>query len=167
MDGVTDNRPVRPMTASTKAMLEAFRDRQRATLLWKAAGLSEADLRRSPVPSKITLLGMIKHLTYLERWCFQAVFAGGDPPIPWTQSDPDAHWRIEPGETSEQILALCQVEITCSWESAAAATLEDRVRRPGSNHTVAWVLCHMIQEVARHSGHADMVRELIHSCTGS
>ncbi len=117
--------------------------------------MSDADLRRSRVPSGIGLLGTVKHLAYVEwRW-FQAVFAGEDAPFPWTESDSDAHWRIEPVESSEQILALYQAEIARSREIAAAATLEDRARRPCGNHTLAWVLCHMIQEVARHNGHAD------------
>lgn len=167
MDPAADNRPVPPMAAAPQAMLEAFLDRQRETLLWKICGLSDEDLMRSVAPSGMTLLGMIKHLAYVERWWFQAVFAGENPPFPWTEADPDADWRIEPGETSEQILLLYRAEIARSREISSAAALEDRTRRPGSGQTLTWILCHMIQEVARHNGHADILREMIDGRTGA
>ena len=161
---VTRIRP--PAVGSEKVLLEAFLDYQRATLLWKVSGLSEADLRRRLVPSLTTLLGMVKHLAYVERWWFQMVFAGEDVPAPWTKQDPDADFRLEPDETTEGILAFYQEQVARSRAITATASLDDLARRPDREHTLRRIMIHMIEETARHNGHVDILRELIDGATG-
>ena len=85
-----DTRPSRPVDGPEKPMLESFLDFQRETLLWKVSGLDEAALRRPWVPSGTSLLGLVQHLAYVERWWFQGVFAGRDVVIPWRAADLDA-----------------------------------------------------------------------------
>ena len=158
-------------------MLGAFLDYHRATLLWKIEGLSDADLRRSIVPSGVTLLGMVKHLAYVERWWFQAVFAGENVAFPWTDADPDADWRVEPGETTAEIIALYKAEVRRSREIVAAGDpdaltprtmgeLDSLARRPDEKKSLRWIITHMIEETARHNGHADILRELTDGATG-
>ncbi|HEV2106722.1 MAG TPA: DinB family protein [Thermomicrobiales bacterium] len=161
-----DNRPEPPFAAPPKEMVEAFLDYQRATLLWKIDGLSDEDLRRSFPPSTMTLLGMVKHLAYVERWWFGIVFAGVDLPDPWTKEDPDADWRVEPGETAASIVDFYKGEIERSRSIVAAAAWDDRAQRPGKEQTLGWILTHMVEEVARHNGHADIFRERIDGKTG-
>lgn len=155
-----------PHTGAEQDLLEAFLDYHRATLLQKVDGLSDADLRRRLVPSATTLLGMVKHLAYVERSWFQKVFAGEDLPVPWTEEDPDADFRIEPEETTAEILAFYQEQVRRSRAITAGASLDEIARGPGRDHTLRWIMLHMIEETARHNGHADILRELIDGATG-
>lgn len=156
-----------PRAAPEKVMLGAFLDYCRATLLLKIAGLSDEELRRPMVPSGITLLGMVKHLAYVEIWWFSVVFAGEDDPAPWSEDDPDADWRVEPDESTAAIVALYQDAAARSRAIAEAASLEDHAGRPDrSDHTLRWIMLHMIEETARHNGHADIMREMIDGVTG-
>ena len=161
-----DHRPEPPFAAPPEEMVSGFLDFLRATLLWKIDGLSDEELRRSMVPSGTSLLGMLKHSAYVERWWFQAVFAGEDAAFPWTDEDPDADWRIEPDETSAAIIALYQGEVERSRAIVAGVNWHDRAKKPGSEQTLGWILTHMVEEVGRHSGHADIFRELIDGQTG-
>ena len=83
-----DPRPDPPLAAPPLAMLEAFLDFHRETLLWKIAGLSDEELRRPMVPSGVCLLGIVKHSAYVERWWFRSVFAGEDLPSRWSDTGP-------------------------------------------------------------------------------
>lgn len=132
------------------------------------SGLSEEDLRRIPTASSLSLLGLLKHSAYVERWWFRRVFAGEDVFFPWTDDDPDADFRAEPDETPEQIAALYRDEVELSRAIVAAADLDDEARAPRSGEPVnlRGILVHMIQEVARHLGHADILRETIDGATG-
>ncbi len=144
-----------------------FLDFHRATLLEKIKGLDDEDLRRKMVPSGLSLLALVKHVAYVERWWFAACFGGQDLPFPWTDEDPDADFRIEPGETTEDVLELYRREVERSRRIVEGADPEDRGRRPGfEDHSLRWILLHMIQEMARHNGHADIMRELIDGATG-
>lgn len=160
--------PERPPPAgSEKEMLTRFLDYQRGIVLRKAAGLSDEELRRPMTPSNVTLLGMVKHLAYVERWWFQAMFAGQHVPFPWTDDDPDADFRVEPDETTESIVELYRDEVERSQAIATAAGLDEVAkdsRREGK--TMRWILLHMIEEVARHLGHADIIRENLDGSTG-
>lgn len=160
------NRPEPPFSAPPKEMVEAFLDYLRATLLWKVEGLSDEELRRPFPPSSMTLLGMIKHIAYVERWWFQIVFAGEELPLPWTDNDPDADWRVEPDESAAAIIAFYKREIERSRAIVASASWDDPAKRPEMDQTLGWILTHMVEETARHCGHADLFREQIDGATG-
>lgn len=164
MDNITRQDP--PWAASEKEMLEAFLDFQRATLLWKVSGVSDEDLRRKPTVSSMSLLGLVKHLAYVERSWFQVVFMNRELGVPWTKEDPDADWRIEPDETTASVLALFQDAVAESRKVVAENSLDDFAKKPGSDPTLRWIVIHMIEETARHNGHADIMREAIDGATG-
>ena len=162
-----------PIAVGEMDSLRAFLDFHRATLLWKVEGLSKQELSRPLTPSGTNLLGMVKHLAFVERYWFGIFFAGLDLPMPGSDEDPDADWRIEPDETVEQVVALYHAEVARSRELVAGASPDDRgrgkvVRRdgPASNFSLRWIMLHMIEETARHNGHADVLRELTDGATG-
>jgi len=163
------DRPDPPTSGAEKEMLTGFLDFHRATLLWKCTGVSDADLRRSTVPSGTCLLGLVKHLAFVEQWWFRVAFGGDEPtaPPPWTDDDPDADFRVEPDETTEQILDLYRLMCEQSREVVAAASLDDQAAIEGHGHrSLRWILLHMVEETARHNGHADIIREQIDGATG-
>jgi uncharacterized damage-inducible protein DinB len=164
-----DNRPEPPHVGSEAETLRGFLDFHRATLLWKLEGLDDEQLRRAMVPSGTSLLGLVKHLAYVERSWFQRVWAGQEVSFPWTRDDPDADWRIEPDETTADIVALYNGECDRSRQIvAAAAALDEAVVHPRWKEAVSrrWILTHMIEETARHVGHADILREQIDGVVG-
>jgi uncharacterized damage-inducible protein DinB len=164
-----DTRPEPPHVAGEAETLSGFLDFQRATLLWKLEGLDDEQLRRAMVPSGTSLLGIVKHLAYVERGWFQRVWAGQEITVPWTEEDPDADWRIEPDETTADVLALYEGECARSREIvAAAAPLDEAVVHPRWKEEVSgrWILAHMLEETARHVGHADILREQLDGATG-
>lgn len=156
--------------APEKEMLTATLDFNRATIKWKLEGLSLEDAARPMTPSDTKLLGIVKHLAYVERWWFQENFLGRECEYPWTENDMDADFRIEPGETVESIVALYDAECEESRVIVAEASLDDvaaKPRRTGGHPTLRWIMLHMIEEVARHNGHADILRELVDGKTGA
>ncbi|HEX2915441.1 MAG TPA: DinB family protein [Chloroflexia bacterium] len=155
-----------PKAAQEKEMLEAFLDYQRDTVLLKASGVSDEDLRRTPTVSSMSLLGMIKHLAYVERSWFQVVFLNRELSVPWTKEDPDADFRIEPDETTASVLAFYQDSVEESRKIAAESSLDAVAQKPGRDATMRWILLHMIEETARHAGHADIIREALDGVTG-
>ncbi len=159
-----------PLTGSELEMLNSFLDYHRATLLWKISGVSDEDLRRKTVPtSTMSLLGLVKHLAYVERYWFQRRFKGENAIFPWTKDDPDADWRIEPDETTESVIQLYNEEAEKSRRIVEASSLDDlaAIAWPdGSSPSLRWILFHMIEETARHNGHADLLREAIDGATG-
>ncbi len=155
-----------PFIGSERELLTTFLDYHRQTLLWKAEGLSDADLRRMMTPSGLSLLGLIKHLAYVERSWFQHVFAGEDVSFPWTKEDPEADFRIESDETTQAIFTLYQAEAKRSREIVAASSLDDTAHRGKDKPSLRWIMIHMIEETARHNGHADLMREAIDGQTG-
>jgi uncharacterized damage-inducible protein DinB len=151
-----------PVAGGEKEVLAGFLDHYRATMLEVCAGLSDEDLRRSVVPSGTTLLGIVKHLAYVERGWFQENVANEPFDYPFDpDDDPDADFRIEPGETSEEIFELYRAACERSRAALAAASLDDPVLNPNRSRdfNVRWVVVHMIEETARHAGQADIIRE--------
>jgi hypothetical protein len=165
-----DNRPEPPSVGGEREMLAGFLDFHRATLLWKLEGLDDEQLRRAMVPSGTSLLGLVKHLAYVERGWFQGVWAGQEITLPWTEEEPDADWRIAPGETTEDVLALYRGECDRSREIVAGRSDLDEVlahpRHKEWKLSRRWILVHMLEETARHVGHADILREQLDGATG-
>jgi uncharacterized damage-inducible protein DinB len=163
----TDDRPEPPYLGDETGTLAGFLDFHRATLLWKIEGLDDEQLRRPMVPSGTSLLGMVKHLAYVERWWFQQVWGGREATYPFTDEDPDADWRVEPSETTADILALYRGECDASREIvAAASSLDEVAHHPRRKLSRRWILVHMIEETARHNGQADILREQLDGVTG-
>jgi uncharacterized damage-inducible protein DinB len=160
-----------PATGDEKTMLCAFLDRYRETILWKLEGLSSEQASRRLVPSVTTLLGVVKHLAYVERGWFRMNFAGEKVAFPWPdeEDDQDPDFRIEPGDTIETVSALYQQETGRSRAIVAGASLDDlseKADKQGNPRSLRWIMVHMIEETARHAGHADILRELTDGAIG-
>jgi uncharacterized damage-inducible protein DinB len=157
--------------ADERTVLEAFLDYQREAVLRKVRGLSEEDARRRLVASATTPGGIVKHLRWVEMNWFQRVLAGRPhadlPTPPWTDEDPDADFRLEPDERLDQVIAEYEAECARSRQTAAGHSLDDtgQHRRLGKV-SLRWIYVHMIEETARHAGHADILREQIDGTTG-
>ena len=158
-------------TADERAILETFLDLYRGIVKRKLRGLSEEDATRRLVPSMTTLAGIVKHLRWVEMNWFQRVLAGRPaedlPPVPWSDDDPDADFRMEPGETVEQLIASYDEACAGSRAEAAIRSLDDTgLHRRTGTVSLRWIYVHMIEEYARHNGHADLIREAIDGVTG-
>ena len=144
-------------------MLSAFLDWLRGSIVRKLEGLSEEEARRRLVPSETTLFGLIKHLACVERWWFQYNFAGLDVEVP----DDDRDFVAEPDETIEQVVDFYRRECDESRRIVAGASPDDHAERAQRREiTLRWIMIHMIEETARHAGHADILREQIDGATG-
>lgn len=159
-----------PVAGGEKEVLAGFLDHYRATIFEICRGLSDDDLRRAVVPSGTSLLGIVKHLAYVERGWFQENVANEPFDYPFDpDDDPDADFRIEPDETSEEIFELYRSACERSRRALAEASLDDPVENPrrSRDYNVRWVVVHMIEETARHAGHADIIREQLDGRTGA
>lgn len=146
-------------------MLAAFLDAQRDALLRKVEGLPDEGLRRRLVPSDTTLLGLVKHLAYVERGWFQQVFAGREG-LEFPETD-EEEFRIESNESTTDVLELYARECAESRAVIADASPDDHARGADrKDYTLRWIMLHMIEETARHAGHADILREQIDGITG-
>ena len=150
-----------------RAALRTVLDDYRRTVVWKLDGLSRDDAVTPRVPSGTSLLGVVKHLAYVERWWFQAVIGRRDPEFPWSEDDPDADWRIDDGESVEDIIDLFWAECTISNEILEGLeSLDAEYQRRDEMLTARGIILHMIEEIARHAGHTDILRELADGTTG-
>ena len=156
-----------PFVAGEKEMLGAWLDYHRATLLRKVEGLTDAQAKFSPVPSGTSLFGLVTHLQDVERWWFARCVGGLDVTFPWSEEDPDADWRGPDGATLADVVAMYEKECARSREIYAAADLDAvvDVGRHG-DRSVRWIVTHMVEEIARHNGHADLLRELVDGSVG-
>lgn len=164
-------RPDPPLDGSEKDMLLGFLNWNRQTFLCKLDGLDDEQLRRAHEPSGMSLLGMMKHLTDAELMWFRTVFAGEDLTGHWDEKDPATFWRIEPDETTAQIVDGYRREIARANALIApdGVTMNMPVRNPMTGQEsmiLRWVIVHMIEETGRHNGHADLMREAIDGQTG-
>jgi uncharacterized damage-inducible protein DinB len=172
--------PIDPQPAGDeRATLTGFLDYYRQVLLRKLDGVSDADARRTTVePSDLNLLGLLRHLADVERNWFRRVFTGdGSPPLFYGASHPegDTDGDHHPGatDTVASALELWRREVEHSRIVVAAAELDTpavvagrRDGRPYGPVNLRWILVHMIEEYARHCGHADLLRERIDGMTG-
>jgi uncharacterized damage-inducible protein DinB len=158
-----------PFVADERTTLEGFLDKQRTTLLWKCAGLTGEQLaRRAISPSSLSLLGLVRHLTEAERGHFRMEFAGEEVPHPYSTDDqPDAAFANASADTAEQDIATLIAEWDLARAAIAGAALDDCFTDPEIGQiSLRTLLNHMIEEYARHIGHADLLRECIDGFTG-
>jgi uncharacterized damage-inducible protein DinB len=156
-----------------REMLLAWLDYERESVRRKVTGLTEAQARWAPASTANSLLGIVYHLAWAERWWFTSGFAGEPHMSPPAWADPnDRDWELHPHEsvTLPDAVALYRKECARSDEIARAASSLDEVgkheRCVRGGLTLRWILNHMIEETARHAGHADITRELIDGSTG-
>ncbi|MGK5632257.1 DinB family protein [Streptomyces sp. URMC 123] len=168
--------PVREIPAGLiegeRPMLEAWLDFQRETLALKCAGLDDTQLREAAAPpSELTLLGLLRHMTDVERSWFRRTMAGrkDTPPIYYTDEDPDGDFRVTDADTGAATLERWRAEVAACREAVAGLPLDTvgaSEHRLAGPVTLRWVYVHMIEEYARHNGHADLLRERIDGSTG-
>ncbi|HEY6277500.1 MAG TPA: DinB family protein [Streptosporangiaceae bacterium] len=156
-----------PLLGGEKESLHVSLDRHRDVVLWKLDGLNDEQLRRPMTPSGTSLLGLVKHLAAVDYVWFCETFGRDTEPLPFDDDDPDADLRVEPGETTGDIVAFYgrarQASDRVVDELDVTATGQAWF---GDTVSLRWVLIHMIEETARHCGHMDIVRELIDGQTG-
>lgn len=165
----TAERREAPRTADERTSLEGWLDFHRATLALKCEGLDDKQLREaSAPPSELTLLGLVRHMAEVERSWFRRVLAHEEtPPIWYSEEDPDGEFHVTDGDTTESAFAIWRDEIAKAKEAAAGRSLDDVVTRSGrGDYNLRWIYLHMIEEYARHNGHADLIRERIDGVTG-
>jgi uncharacterized damage-inducible protein DinB len=158
-----------PYVLPEREMLEEWLEFHRTTLLLKCEGVDEAGRKARPVPtSKLSLHGLVRHTAEVERnWFRRALLKEPDAPPIWfdpavEDSDlvplDDADWDAD--------LAAWQAECDASRAAAAQHDLDDTGLRRGEPVTLRWIYVHMIEEYARHNGHADLIRELVDGHVG-
>jgi len=152
--------------AGERSALESWLEYHRATLLIKCAGLTAEQLvTRSCPPSPLSLLGLVRHMAEVESWFH--VFAGdrGDPLF--CSDSPDADFEDADPRRADRDLAIYQASVERSRAAVAGFSLDELIPEPSSKPTsLRWVFQHMIEEYARHNGHADLLRERIDGTTG-
>jgi hypothetical protein len=154
--------------ADEKTTLLRFLHHQRSFLERKVTGVSDQQARTPACPpSDLTLLGLVRHLTDVERGWSQRSLAGRDaPPLYASDDDPDADFHPPAGETLASALERFWIEVEEAEVIYQSMDLDDIERRDRSFYTVRWVLVHLIEEYARHLGHADLIRQAIDGQTG-
>lgn len=164
--GLIPRRP--PFHGDEKETLVGLLDLNRAMLVWKLEGLTDDQARERHVGSLTTLLGLVKHMAYVESWWFLEYIDGRQElELTFDREDEDADFRLGLDETIASVIDLYERQVAAANEAIAAHELDDvggELR--GGTRSLRWVLGHMIEETARHLGHADIIRELIDGTTG-
>jgi uncharacterized damage-inducible protein DinB len=167
-------RPEVPLSGDEAATLLGFLDYQRATLAWKCQGLDDAALRVRLPSSDLSLGGLLKHMARVEDYWFGAVVAERPTLEPWASTEWAAEWTTADHDTGEALRTLWADRVVAARE-VVAARLAEGDQALGDTHpawdgqgrpSLRWVLAHMIEEYARHNGHADLLRESIDGETG-
>ncbi|MDX3072879.1 DinB family protein [Streptomyces sp. MI02-7b] len=156
-------------TAGDRASLVAFLDHQRGTLAMKCAGLTGDQLRRKAVPpSGLSLLGLVRHAVEVERIWFRLVWGGADIAPYWGPKRDGAYaeFDVQSADPDEALTAWQQ---ECAHSRAVvedATSLDATVRWRDETYSLRYIVTHMIEEYARHNGHADLLRERLDGSTG-
>lgn len=158
-----------------RSVLLGYLDYHRAVLARKAEGITDEEARLAACPpSELTLLGLIRHMADVERNWFRRAMVGEDiAPIFYGDGHPhgDEDGDLHPGpdDTLAEAFSAWRAEIAIADANIAAASLDDRERNPqggGDGSTLRRVIVHLIEEYARHCGHADLLRQAIDGSTG-
>lgn len=142
-----------------------FLDFLRRTAVAKLAGLSRDQAAAAPIPTspRLTALGVVKHLTAVERYWISIAAAGSALPSLW-DGDPDPSWDVSDQDSPDSVIASYQAEWLNSSDALAVLSPDDTAA--DGERTVRWVLAHVAQETARHIGHLDLLRELADGAVG-
>lgn len=168
---MTTQRVGPPLLAPERETLRAFLDYHRATLAMKCEGLTDEQLRTTSMPpSTLTLLGLVKHLAEVERTWFRRVVNGEDIPLIWSAEGDFQAAYVPTGFTRADAFDTWQIEVEHARRIELAAESLDVTAhnaRWGEDVSLRLVMVHMIQEYARHNGHADFLREGVDGVTGA
>ena len=167
-----------PLVSDEATSLLAWLDYHRATLRQKADGLSQQQLAQRLPPSELTLGGLVKHMSLVESSWLSRVFLGKPMIAPFDtvdwEADEDWDFHSAAQDTPEELAALHDASIAASdailREALANGGLDSRSarssRRTGEHFDLRWIVTHLVEEYARHNGHADLLRESIDGQTG-
>jgi uncharacterized damage-inducible protein DinB len=158
-----------PLVAGEREMLRAYLDYQRATLSMKCDGLTADQLRQQKVPpSSLSLLGLVRHMTDVERGWFSRRVGRANPAFLYcTEANPDGDFDDVLTADVDEALAAWQRECAQARQvEAAVASFDETFPGRTRDYSLRWIMVHMIEEYARHNGHADLLRERIDGVTG-
>jgi uncharacterized protein DUF664 len=169
--------PEPPLAGDEAATLLGSLERQRATLAWKCGGLDASGLSATVAASSITLGGLLKHLANVEDDTFSRKLLGRDPGPPWNtvdwEADPEWDWRSAAEDSPQQLLTLWQDAVARSRSVVTEALGDgglDQLGRyttsRGESPSLRRILIDLIEEYARHVGHADLIRESVDGLVG-
>ena len=169
---VTDTRVGPPLRGDERETLRAFLDYHRATLALKCEGLGDEELRsRSSPPSTLTLLGLVRQLAEVERTWFRRVMADEDIGMVWSEVENDFQTAYDAtGATRTEAFGAWQTEVEHARRIEREAESLDVTAyqaRWDEHVSLRLVMVHMIQEYARHNGHADLLREGVDGTVGA
>ncbi|MBI3647414.1 MAG: DUF664 domain-containing protein [Actinobacteria bacterium] len=166
-----------PVAGDETATLLGALERERAILAWKCGGLDAAGLQATVGASSITLGGLLKHLAAVEDDHFSRKLLGREPGPPWDtvdwDADPDWEWHSAAEDTPEQLMALWQDAVARSRSLVASALADGGLEQlgrytssRGESPSLRRLLIDLIEEYARHAGHADLIRESVDGLVG-
>ncbi|MFP5297661.1 MAG: DinB family protein [Actinomycetota bacterium] len=165
-----------PKAGTEVATLLGSLERQRRTFAWKCGGLDAEGLNKRLEPSALTLGGLLKHLALVEDWYFTARLMGEELGPPWEgvdfDADPDWEWRTATDDSPDELMALWEAAVQRSRGAVARALDEGDLDRlaakgwPDGKPSLRRLLIDLIEEYARHVGHADLIRESIDGLVG-
>jgi uncharacterized damage-inducible protein DinB len=172
-----EGRPEPPLAADEITTLLGYLDYQRATLAWKCAGTDSAGLSATVGVSTMTLGGILKHMALVEAAWFSRSLFGRERGEPWDSvdwdADPDWDWHSAGQDSPTQLFALWNDAVARSRTLVEEALADGGLDRlavrtwsDGRAPSLRWIVCHMIEEYARHNGHADLLRESVDGETG-
>jgi hypothetical protein len=165
----TIDRADEPTVGDELTMLAGWLDYHRQTLLLKCQGLTAEQLKTASAgPSNLTLLGLVRHMADVERGWFRRWVNHEDaPPIYAPDEHPDDDFELVAEADAEADFAVFTAEVEAARAAALGHGLDEIIVRPDRrDRSVRWVYIHMIEEYARHNGHADLIRERIDGATG-
>jgi uncharacterized damage-inducible protein DinB len=176
-DPIEQERAEPPVAGDETTTLLGSLDRQRAIFAWKCGGLDASGLQATVGVSTMTLGGLLKHLALVEDDWFTQKLRGRDPSPPWDgvdwDADPDWEWRTAAEDSPEQLMSLWQEAAARSRAAVAEALAEgglDGLAKftwpDGRSPSLRRIMIDMIEEYARHAGHADLIRESVDGLVG-
>jgi uncharacterized damage-inducible protein DinB len=160
------NRREPPYVADERTTVDGWLDYHRETLLWKCDGLSDEQLRTVTFPpSRLSLLGLVRHMTDVERgWLLPFLGLEGGP-LYGTEEDRDGEFDLSSADAARD-LARFRSETDAFREALRGHPLDEVEVGERRNLSLRWILTHLVEEYARHNGHADLIRETIDGSTG-
>ncbi len=156
-----------PLLGDEQESLLAALERHRDAILWKLDGLTDEQLRTSTLPSGMTPIGLVKHLASVEYGWFCATFDRPHEPLGFDLDDENADFRVAPDESTDDVLAFWARARDAADDAVAEIDLDTTgTAWFGDQVSMRWVMIHMVEELARHAGHMDIMRELVDGMTG-